>query len=70
MKKSVESSSFEVEVIQLEVARKQARWDSNMEMAEKVVYSSFLVSTTCTREVGVDIERIVKLPMIDVKLKM
>ena len=38
----MESSSFQE--IQAEAARKLARWDTNMEIAEKVVYSSFLVN--------------------------
>ena len=42
----MESSSF-----QAEAARKLARRDTNMEIAEKVVYSNFLVSAA--REAGV-----------------
>ena len=60
LRECMESSSFQE--IQREAARKLSRWDSNMEIAEKVVYSSFLVSAA--REAGVDVDGLRQLPML------
>ena len=48
-----------------EAARKLAKRDKNVNNAEDVVYSSFLVSAA--REAGVDVDRLVKMPMISMK---
>ena len=61
----MESSSFHD--IQVEAARKLQKWDENMESAEEVVYSSFLVGAA--REVGLDVDGLVKLPMMNVGKK-
>ena len=50
IRECMESSSFQD--IQTEAAGKLSRWDNNMENAEKVVYSSFLVSAAREAEIG------------------
>ena len=58
---SIESSSLkEIETL---AAKKMSEWDEQMTIVEHVVYSTFLV--TCAREAGVDVDSIVKLPMLD-----
>ena len=61
----MESSSFHD--IQVEATRKLEKWDENMDSAEEVVYSSFLVGAA--REAGVDVDGLVKLPMMNVEVK-
>ena len=60
LRECMESSSFKE--IQAEAARKLSKWDQNMDSAEEVVYSSFLVGAA--REAGVDVDGLVKLPMV------
>ena len=61
----MESSSFHD--IQVEAARKLEEWNEGMASAEDVVYSSFLVDAA--REAGVDVDGLVKLPMMNVEVK-
>ena len=61
LKECLESPSFEA--IQVEASRKLAKWDDDK--AEEVVYSSFLVDAA--KEAGVDVERLVKMPMMSSK---
>ena len=56
----MESSYFRD--IQAKATWKPAKWDENMDSAEEVVYSSFLVSPV--REAGVDVDGLVRLPMV------
>ena len=65
LRECMESSSFKD--IQSEAARKLSKWDENMESAEEVVYSSFLVSAA--REAGVDVDRLVRMPMVSYGMK-
>ena len=65
LRECMESSSFKE--IQAEATRKLSSWDDNMESAEEVVYSSFLVSAA--REAGVDVDGMMKLPMFSPGLK-
>ena len=60
LRECMESSSFQA--IQAEAARKLRKWDENIESEERVVHSSFLVSAA--REAGVDVGRLVRLPMV------
>ena len=65
LRECMESSSFQE--IQAEAAKKLSRWDENMQCAEEVVYGSFLVSAA--RESGIDVDGLVKLPMLHVEVK-
>jgi hypothetical protein len=60
LRECMESSTFQD--IQVEAARKLRKWDDNIQSAERVVYSSFLVSVA--REAGVDVDGLVRLPML------
>ena len=61
----IESSSFNE--IQMEAHRRLSKWDQNMTIAEEAVYGSFLVDAA--REAGVDVDGLVKLPMLNEGIK-
>ena len=65
LRECMELSFFQA--IQGEAARKLWKWDENIKSAKGVVYSSFLVSAA--REAGVDVDRLVRLPMVTRDLK-
>ena len=53
-------TSSSSEVVQREAAQELARWDRNIDIAEDVVFSRFLVDAA--KGVGIDADKVVRFP--------